>query len=1397
MSYDSDGEDVAAGSKSRPAPSSSLTSAGSNASPRSHYGGLAAADAHAVVHQFIKDMQPRAYKSKQKKHITAFAKWYFHHKPVLSDADLSYLLLGDGDSKKGLLESCGNTNLKSIRDIKHSSVMALELVAMMLDSTLNVHAAQFMDFLPRVPLKTIQAMKLERHILSEQHAPDNAAKLLFMLQEQQPSIRLSEFLDHNHAAEERYKDWFDEHMDERAEEGEDGDKSSGPRTWAEVKLEDVDREEGVGRAMDAELEAVLAGTGSGEDAENESMDPLGLTKLTWNEQGQLVSIGGRRAGEGVGKGAASTSRRMKLFLQKLMKQKQKEAAMKGQNKAAFGGVSVTMDEEDEEGEGEGESMALLDTILSEKGSVNPSHADFNPVLFLTTVHSQTSLDKLQSGLRTLEAAVSNRAVALKQLVTQHFGQYVYAKDTIDHLHELLQGELSTDKGGSKSNSGRTRRLLAEIESLRTDISSLYAPLLRRKAQSDQIRSLQSLLSRFNFLLELPGKMMEYRRKAQWEQIIREYQKAKQFVVLPTNASSSANKGKHSSNIASPSSKTPNTPSLSSVPTASNSVTLLSLMHPSVAAQTAAAAANGSLGVPETILWQIGRLIADIRQELFSLLDAPNATGERQQKIISYLLQLDCDEDPAWYYLNKQKESIIQQFERAMEENCVRLVQHLQGTPLLKSFIMDPSCPYPSDSPMRLLYGSVPFHVLCLSTSECVSSLNKFIRRMCAILNRSLPNFYKLATEIESGKFGRFVPTTNIRPARTPRNATATPMTSISKAEEKQDQAHRGSIQSDEKSSSLISSPTTPIMSPTSTSFPSPIQSPSASETHNVGQLVSAINNQFSTYIRLALFPPAASTQQRYLVANGATTSASLSSPDINDPATDHPGVDLFPPSMFSHVHDILSCIERIRSLQMPQDHTLDLRLLADQLTQFYLEHHVRDMITQVAQLYKEEAWEVDEAVGGMHEKDGLSWEDGDDLFGGAGDSFFSFDSSSMLGSPPVSHGHAGTSASSSPFQVTYLSSQFSSIIVSKLSSFSALPVIQSKWVVERMVAGVFEAMKCFADGMHQLMMQITAQQAAQGYASDNMGGGSRDARGSGSMSMLSPPSTSIVSTWVRPNELDRRLLLIWSNVLHVSDSILLPLFDRLIDLLPVSTHEVLEQRFNASVMHLYTELLEGQLILAAYTRSKINHIQHIVKKGYFKSGSNWNTRNVTAPASTGAGHANANGMNGVASTRSSSSSSSSSSPARSPLLIRSCVLDLLLQFVLIHDEVYSVRADEVDAVMEKIVEALASSLLFHISHIEPECDVIGASQILLEVEFIESTLDYYMTDDSIQSFDICKQRLEESMESAAEVEADEDGVSAGTILQRASDARASLLQQLKASTSLMYACFGPVKKRAR
>lgn len=82
----------------------------------------------------------------------------------------------------------------------------------------------------------------------------------------------------------------------------------------------------------------------------------------------------------------------------------------------------------------------------------------------------------------------------------------------------------------------------------------------------------------------------------------------------------------------------------------------------------------------------------------------------------------------------------------------------------------------------------------------------------------------------------------------------------------------------------------------------------------------------------------------------------------------------------------------------------------------------------------------------------------------------------------------------------------------------------------------------------------------------------------------------------------------------------------------------------------------------------------------------------------------------------------------------------------------------------------------------------GANQLLVELLLIESSLDYYWCDESQRVMDECKERMENRLESEAAVAA--VGAKArAAILEQAKSDRNHMLQQMKQSTSMMYASF--------
>jgi hypothetical protein len=84
----------------------------------------------------------------------------------------------------------------------------------------------------------------------------------------------------------------------------------------------------------------------------------------------------------------------------------------------------------------------------------------------------------------------------------------------------------------------------------------------------------------------------------------------------------------------------------------------------------------------------------------------------------------------------------------------------------------------------------------------------------------------------------------------------------------------------------------------------------------------------------------------------------------------------------------------------------------------------------------------------------------------------------------------------------------------------------------------------------------------------------------------------------------------------------------------------------------------------------------------------------------------------------------------------------------------------------------------------------------VELELIESTLDYYLDDESQRVLDETKELLNTRLESEAAT-AVVGSKARASLMQRAAEERASLLQQIKHSTAIMFSCFTSTKVRRK
>src|SRR5690349_14693783 len=95
-------------------------------------------EAKKLIINLILKIQPQA-KAKYKATLSEFAKFYFSQLPAISDEDFQLLLFGDKE-RRGLLVASGSLSKKT-KDLKPSSVVALELILLLLDTQYNERAA--------------------------------------------------------------------------------------------------------------------------------------------------------------------------------------------------------------------------------------------------------------------------------------------------------------------------------------------------------------------------------------------------------------------------------------------------------------------------------------------------------------------------------------------------------------------------------------------------------------------------------------------------------------------------------------------------------------------------------------------------------------------------------------------------------------------------------------------------------------------------------------------------------------------------------------------------------------------------------------------------------------------------------------------------------------------------------------------------------------------------------------------------------------------------------------------------------------------------------------------------------------------------------------------------------
>ena len=1353
-----------------------------------------------VVGSFLKRVQPRALRGSGKESVAAFARYFFSRRPQLSAADIRLLLLGDED-RKGVLESCGNVKGLSAAlspagggvQLRSSAVLCVELLLMLLDANVNSqYADQFIDVLVaahssgQLTVRLLSSMRLSLHIERAISTGNTAQleyvyKLLFIFESAVPALKGKEWVGSAEAVS-KYEQWqrarladVEEQRRRQVSEVEDEDRVLS--SWADVKLADLEAEEGQAEAALAEL---IADVDAEAEAEGGQKDPLGVL-----QKPIALSAAGKSTQQAAG---SHTDIRTPARL---------GAAAAAQMKALWHHVSSSsagqkLDQNEQKANGtdsvHGGGELLHDVVsaahLAGGGSISADSYQFSPVMFLSQVHAQTSLDQLQRGLTHLQRSVNNRAAALKALVADHYGQYVYCMDTIEHLEQLMAAEVS-DKGSS-----RAQRIRQQLDQLNQLCSASYDSVIQRKAGGERMRQTLSTMKQYRFLFSLPGEVAQYAATRQFAQVVRAYKKAKGISItaplVQTTAADDSRRESSKVNKAATQQQPQQTSDLSSL-----------------------------------VLVEVFRVISGVRATLFRQLETANVPLDEQADTIAHLRDLDADVDPAWYFLHRQtantaqlmrhtvlvfidrvhniKAHHAQQHRRSGEQQlsdaqqsqfqsqfqyqqqqhqsaAVDLTASMQlpvvvdGSPSLSSQL--PSLPWNpfgsallanplfiSSLPSPPNYAAewtslLPASVTVSTSVDEVSAalLPSLITRLCEIVSHGVPNLLTLA------------------------RLTASPQSALS----------RPSAPSS-SSAAYSSASASAVQSGSVASILSAMDDQSR---RGIESLLHSVFDHFAAYIRLAVFPLSATAARRWLserpdgasspptptgrdssiVSASSSAPAPLSSPTaspqrtsppaqhatsaLSDKSSEHqpfsfermhdagPALPAIRPADTDHklplpaclasiVRQLLQLYSQLTDSQLPSAVLAPFTDLRGELVRSYAQQHVRNVQSDVRWLIHLEDWQLHSH---KHKPTTLTARS-------------SFTRRERRGSKWPHVSSAGDIvADCSSLRITGLPARFSALFESTVDSLTAIPSFKPVWLIKLVAGPMLDAMRAFATA-EQAMANQCAQYDDDGHHNDSV------------------PATL-------------RLLLVLANVRYTRIQLLPSLLTSLLALFPHNTHSLLRAAYQQSVLPAYEEAETAAL--HHFIRLQLAHMhQHIVQQAY---SSHAFMEHVNA-------HSTRSGRTALPSP---------------PLRTRGCVVAACLHLVAVHAQLFLVCGHGADEVTERAMQALLTGTLQSITsalqQLQDEDGGRGGHAIeqgsggrlsfwarhgalvpliLLEVSYIHSVLSSFSTEASMAA----QLHLEERLTSWQQ-----DGAGQSVDSQQRAD-RSKQLKADIARTQLMFAAF--------
>lgn len=355
------------------------------------------------------------------------------------------------------------------------------------------------------------------------------------------------------------------------------------------------------------------------------------------------------------------------------------------------------------------SGAYDPSILSK---INISSKQFDPKVFLNTVHPNATYPELAQGVANLKKTMAQRSEALRVLVDQNFDRFVSVKATNDSVLREMSEAVGGPLGKGPDEGIKALRIGVTDASAQAD--DVFRPVLENYAKSQKLRNTLGVFQRSRFFFNLPGSLHESVEAGNYETALRDYQKGKYLLenrpsqILPLQSES-------------------NKP-----PTESQ-----------VAQQKRIFAR----------VWDaVDDIMYDMQGKLMDILREPSRNIEEQEKCFAVLLGLDPATDPVVIFLESQHKHICSLLRKTYEQQ-LRAVQSHTNLDKSLSEVERAKDLHECLVLVRTSYGARPSFDKELGASHW-QAIEKMVSELCNVALQLIPTFWRVARSHANGQFSK-------------------------------------------------------------------------------------------------------------------------------------------------------------------------------------------------------------------------------------------------------------------------------------------------------------------------------------------------------------------------------------------------------------------------------------------------------------------------------------------------------------------------------------------------------------------------------------------------------------------------------------------------------------------